>query len=111
MNYHGWKNRSLVEQLAHIGSEVERAIRWRQKDNSEYSRLAFYRALELIDLTLRLSLPFPQKKELARARAALVDDFAGKNTFQSTDAAWQRYFGAFTYAASISRARPSTQIR
>ena len=94
-----WEKLSLMEQLANIGSEVERAIRWRRKGNVQYTRLAFERALELLDLTLHASLPFPTLKELARVRCALVDDFEGDNTFHSTDLAWQHYFGAFTHAA------------
>jgi hypothetical protein len=94
-----WGKLSLMEQLANIGSEVERAIRWRQKGNAQYSRLAFDRALELLDLSLHASIHFPTLKELARVRSALVDDFAGDNTFHSTDTAWQRYFAAFTWAA------------
>ncbi|MCM8796613.1 MAG: hypothetical protein NC923_01825 [Candidatus Omnitrophica bacterium] len=36
-----WFGLSLPEQLAHVGSEVERAISWNGKNNAEYSRLAF----------------------------------------------------------------------
>lgn len=96
-----WRMLSFSEQLAHIGSEVERAISWRKKENTDYSRRAFERALELCDLTLRQPLPEPRLKEVARVRAALVDDFDGTNSFHSTDSAWQRYFAAFTYAAAI----------
>ncbi len=102
MNYPGWEKKPLVEQLANIGSEVERAIRWRKKGNSAYAQLAFERALELIDLTLEKKLAFSTAKELARAREALVDDFVGENTYHSTDESWQRYFGAFTWAARAS---------
>jgi len=101
MNYPGWENRPLVAQCANIGSEVSRAIRWRTKKNQEYARLAFFRALELIDLTLQSSKNAAAMKELARVRSALVDDFAGDNTFHSTDRAWQRYFDAFARAANM----------
>lgn len=47
-----WKKLSLIEQMANIGSEVERAISWKNKNSKEYSAMAFERALELIDLTL-----------------------------------------------------------
>lgn len=47
-----WDRLSLMEQMANIGSEVERTINWRKKNNSEYSRLAFDRSLELLDLTV-----------------------------------------------------------
>ncbi len=34
-----WFELSLVEQLANIGTDLERHIRWREKNNTEYSRL------------------------------------------------------------------------
>jgi len=47
-----WKELDLVTQMANIGSEVERTISWRDKGNKPYSQKAFYRSLELIDLTI-----------------------------------------------------------
>jgi hypothetical protein len=40
----------LIEQLANIGSEVERALNWRDKGNLIYSQRALEGALELIGL-------------------------------------------------------------
>lgn len=94
-----WAELSLVDQMAHIGSEVQRAINWRKKGNLEYSQLAFYRALELIDLSLACQKTFSVLKEIARVREMLVDYFAANNQYQSTNKAWQKYFYAFTYAA------------
>ena len=94
-----WKTLSFFEQMANIGSEIERAIKWRAKNNTAYCQQAFERALELIDLTLNNIKGFTRFKELARLREAVVDYFAGSNEFASTDKAWQRYFLAFTYAA------------
>ena len=48
-----WFNMKLVEQMANIGSEVERTIIWKNKGDKQYQKLAFERALELIDLTLK----------------------------------------------------------
>ena len=31
-----WANLSFFEQMANVGSEVERAISWRKKNNEEY---------------------------------------------------------------------------
>lgn len=93
-----WQQLSLVEQLANVGSEVERAISWRTK-NPEYSRLAFERALELIDLTLADAKNRKRCKEIARLREALGDYFAGDNQWQSSDQLWRNYFYPFTYAA------------
>jgi len=94
-----WKTLSLVSQLANIGSEVERTIIWKRKGNSKYSRLAFYRALELIDLTLACPLTIERLREIARVREGLVDWCMGKNSYKSTDNAWQKYFMSFAIAA------------
>ena len=48
-----WQALSLMEQMANVGSEVERTISWKRKGNRDYERLAFDRALELLDLTIR----------------------------------------------------------
>jgi hypothetical protein len=47
-----WFELPLMEQLAHVGSEIERTMRWQSKGNTEYTRRAFERALELLDLTM-----------------------------------------------------------
>ncbi len=94
-----WKDLPLVEQMAHIGGEVERALSWREKGNEEYSRKAFERALELIDLTLAHVERFSRLKEIARLREALVDYFCGANEFKSTPSLWRGYFSPFVYAA------------
>lgn len=30
-----WKDLSFAEQMANVGSEVERALKWKEKDNEE----------------------------------------------------------------------------
>jgi hypothetical protein len=97
-----WGKLSFVEQMANIGSEVERAISWRNKNNAEYSRLAFDRALELLDLTIGVSKGFPKLKELLRVREALVDYFVYDNAYKSTEQSWRNYFLAFNYAARLN---------
>lgn len=47
-----WFELSLVEQLANVGSDIERTIQWKKKGDFEYSKEAFLRALELLDLTI-----------------------------------------------------------
>jgi len=98
-----WSELPLCEQMANIGSEVERALNWRAKNNGVYSQKAFERALELMDLTLDGSADFPRLKELARTREAAVDYFFGDNQFMSTETSWRKYFSAFTFAARKNR--------
>lgn len=96
-----WAQLSLAERMAHIGGEVERALKWREKNNREYSRMAFERALELIDLSLEHSQKHSHLKEIARLREVLVDYFFGTNEFKSTDASWRSYFLPFTHASRV----------
>ena len=98
-----WKEVPFMEQMANIGSEVERALNWRAKHNAAYSQKAFERALELIDLSLDSAVSLTRLKELARMRETIVDYFFGKNEFMSTDASWRKYFLHFTYAARRNR--------
>ena len=94
-----WKQLSFLEQMANIGSEVERALNWRAKQNPTYSQKAFERALELVDLTLDNVTGTARFKELSRVREAIVDYFAGSNQFRSTETSWRKYFLPFAYAA------------
>ena len=100
-----WFGFPLVEQLAHVGSEIERAMRWRAKGNAEYARRAIERALELLDLTIADVRHRSRLRELTRLREVLADDFWFDNRYGSTDEAWHRYFRAFTHAAALSRGR------
>lgn len=97
-----WQELSFFEQMANIGSEVERTIKWKNKGNMEYSRMAFERALELLDLTIADEKNKKRLKELLRIREILADYFAFDNIYQSTDKSWQDYFYAFNFAARIN---------
>ncbi len=94
-----WGRLPFIEQMANIGSEVERALNWKHKHNSVYSQKAFERALELIDLTRDSVKGFSRLKELSRAREAMVDYFSGTNQFKAAESSWKKYFSCFTYAA------------
>lgn len=94
-----WKQLSFVEQMANIGSEVERALNWQAKHKPDYSREAFERSLELIDLTLDSLKKFSRLKEVARMREAIVDYFSGTNQFKFTDESLRSYFLNFAFAA------------
>jgi hypothetical protein len=100
-----WFTLSLVEQLAHVGSEVERTMRWRGKGNAQYAQRAFERALELLDLTIADPKHRWRLRELTRLREVLADSFWFENQYRSSDESWRRYFHAFAHAAAVSRGR------
>jgi len=98
-----WFELTFAEQMANIGSEVERTILWREKNNPDYSSRAFERALELLDLTVEDTKNKSRLKELLRTREALVDYFAFDNEFSSSDQLWRNYFYPFNFFARINR--------
>jgi hypothetical protein len=98
-----WRDISLMGQLANIGSEVERALNWLNKNNPEYSRLAFARALELLNLTIADPRHRHRLKEMTRLRECLVDFFLGQNEFHSTEKSWRTYFYSFAYASALEK--------
>jgi hypothetical protein len=100
-----WQTFSLVEQLANVGSEIERAIKWSEKGRPEYCTNAVYRGLELLDLTIADRRHRERLKELTRLREVLLDYFLGPNEFGSSNQAWHRYFDAFGMAAALERER------
>ena len=94
-----WGRMLLPEQMANVGSEVERALGWRAKNHPEYSARAAERALELLDLSLESGGGFSRLKEIARLREVIVDYFYGSNQYGSTEGSLRGYFSPFTYAA------------
>ncbi|MBI4335674.1 MAG: hypothetical protein HY589_03355 [Candidatus Omnitrophica bacterium] len=94
-----WKQLTFMEQMANIGSEVERALNWQARNNSDYCQKAAERALELLELTLDSITTPSHFKEIARLREAVADYFFGSNQFMSTDASWRKYFLPFAFAA------------
>ena len=92
-----WNQYSLFEQMANIGSEVFRALKRGSKGEPRSSRLAFERALELVDLTVEDPKSSDRLKEILRVRECLVDYFAGDNIYGSSDELWQKYFYGFNY--------------
>ena len=100
-----WWTLSLFEQLGNVGSEVSRTIRWRSR-NPDMAKGAFYRALDLMDLTLadpRYRHSPARLREIARTREVMVDFFAGSNQYGSHEVGLQKYFDAFALAARRQR--------
>ncbi|MDI6730982.1 MAG: hypothetical protein QME05_00180 [Candidatus Margulisbacteria bacterium] len=96
-----WQKLNFIEQMANIGSEVERAISWRKKNKINYSQMAFDRALELLDLTVADNKNIRRLKEILRIREMMVDYFSFDNIYHSTAEQWQKYFYSFNYAARL----------
>ena len=69
-----WAKMPFLLQLANIGSEISRTVNWKKKKNKALSESAFFRALELLELTLDAQRKFPNRlREIARAKEAIID--------------------------------------
>lgn len=91
-----WAAMPFAQQMGNIGSEVSRACKWKEKQKPEMMEKAFYRGLELLDLTISLSRG-PRLWELLRAREVMCDFFAGDNEYQSTPQQMIRYYDIFAF--------------
>jgi hypothetical protein len=99
----GWRELTLMEQLANIGSEVGRASRARALGNEQRLAGALDRTLELFDLTLEDPRWAGRSREIARAREVVCDYLVGDNEFGSTPASLERYFLPFAMVARRDR--------
>lgn len=99
-----WYELSLYEQMANIGSEIFRTISRQASPDYGDPIHAFYRALELLELTKNDKRHTPAtRRELCRTYECLVDWYFGSTQYHSTNEQWQNYFMAFTHAARKGR--------
>ena len=95
-----WFEMTLAEQLANVGSDVDRLISWRKKSNEKYAENAFYRALDLLDLTISdKRWHGPKLKELCRLREVLCDSYLGGELYNTPLEYFQKYFFQFALVA------------
>jgi hypothetical protein len=98
-----WQAFSLVEQLANVGSEVERALSWAAWGNAEYSRNAFERGQKLMEFTIADPKHRGRLRELTRLREVLLDCFLEDNEYESPPENRHSYFHAYGMAAAMRR--------
>lgn len=94
-----WAELSFCEQMANIGSEVERTLKWKEKGNQEYSEKAFFRALELFDLTIKFNKNKSAFKELTRLREAFCGFVTDDNLYDLSADFLRKYFFYFAICA------------
>jgi hypothetical protein len=100
-----WNEQTLAYQMASIGSEVFRAISWKEKGYPEKGYAAGARAIELFNLTMSGHLSFGRRREVGRAKEAFVDYYWGDNLYGSTLENWNSYFMPFTRLAQMERGK------
>lgn len=98
----GWQRLSLIEQLGNIGSEVNRALRFRDKDKKAFDD-AVERALELFDLSISDKRWRGRLKEITRARELFCASLYEDNEYKSSLKDMDEYFYQFALAARLAK--------
>ena len=100
-----WGNLTIAEQLAHVGSEVERALRAHDARNGTRRDHALARALELFDLSAAdPRWRGPRRREILRAREEFCVLLFADHPPAAAAAGLRKYFLAF---AVLARRAPS----
>ncbi len=103
-----WFKFSLFEQLGNVGSDVDRALKWKNRGESEDSERALLRALELLNLTIadpKHKGRGGRLKEMHRVREVLLDYFYGDNQYDYTDEALSQYFYNYAITAALQKGK------
>jgi len=100
-----WHQLDIVEQLANVGSEVDRAIRAHEAGRTDRRDHAIARALELFDLTATdPRWHGPRRREVLRGREYFCRLFFDAETIEPDAGAFLRtYFLQFAVAARRGR--------
>lgn len=95
-----WFTYTFEEQLGNVGSDVDRIISWRKKDDEEYAKQAFYRALDLLDLTISDHRWSSSRiEELYKLREMLCNSFYGGREYSTQLDYLSKYFFQFALMA------------
>jgi len=91
-----WQKFSTIEQMANIGSEVGRALKWKGRDESSFWNTV-QRTIELFDLTLIDPKTFKRRHEIGIAKEIFCDAVLGGKEYRSTLEDLEKYFMNFAF--------------
>ena len=92
-----WFEMPVTKQISNIGSEVARAIRWKNKGDDQKARNFCNKAIEFWLLTEEDPKNRHRVGEFNCAVEELRDYFLGNNTYQTTAEVLTRYYDQFLY--------------
>lgn len=99
-----WSTLSLASQLGNVGSEYERALRWKEGGDQVRFEQAFARLLELIDLTIAdPRWKNHRLKELTRLREVICDELFNESSQFIHPSDLREYFLYFGILARSER--------
>lgn len=92
-----WFEMPVGTQLANVGGEVNRAIRWKDKGDSQKESNFYKKAMEFLELTMQDPKNKHRLGELTECRYELEDFFYGGNTYENTGESIMKYYDAFLF--------------
>jgi hypothetical protein len=99
-----WFTFSLAAQLGNVGSEYERALRWKERGDEVRFEHAFARMLELVDLTIAdPRWKNHRLKELTRLREVICDELCNETREFNSPSDLREYFLYFGILARSER--------
>ncbi|MDD3101749.1 MAG: hypothetical protein PHE59_01210 [Patescibacteria group bacterium] len=99
-----WSVMTLAEQMANVGSEFERALQWKKKNNSQFFDNAAARMLDLMDLTISDKRWHNHRlKELTRIREVVCEELFNESPNQKSIEGLEKYFLSFGYLARLNK--------
>lgn len=96
--YEKWLTMDFMEQMANIGGEVYRAIKWKDKQHKEKQYYFAEKALEFLDFTIEDPKNSAKIHELKLCKEELRDFFFSDNQFATSNETLMKYYDAFAYA-------------
>ena len=90
-----WYAMPIGTQISNVGSEVHRAIRWKNKNDADKAANFCDKAIELLELTKSDPKNHSRIAELDNGILELQDYFEGENLFGTTDNVLIRFYDSF----------------
>ena len=96
-----WNQMSISEQMINIGGELERAIRWRDKNDTEKALNFLAKAEERLELTKQDEKNKGRLGELSLAQEE-IEDFFADNQWQNDNDSIMKYWNSFLSSRMLS---------
>ena len=91
-----WGEMPFELQMGNIGSEISRAVKFKERGNDDRMFNAAKRAIELFEFSLDSNVQFYGRMvELCRGKEEFLDYIFGGNTFHTDPAKMIRYYDQF----------------
>lgn len=92
-----WQKLSFNQQMANIASEVSRTIKWKENNEPQTAQQCFWRAVELIDLTIASQTKKSRILETARLKEVFCDYFLDKKNYKTKPETLVNYLMPFAF--------------